>query len=415
MNVLVGVQRVAEALHRLLPLVVLLDPVRVALGLAQRLLHVRLDPLGRDHPRSHQGLEQEVTLDVVRGSVRGTQVLGDGEPSLDMGLPFRRHRGQRSDACPHVGRALGVVGHGGQQVEGEALRALGVARVEALDVDPEARRIAAHVVQGDQPVVAIEGGVLDALGHDRRRGLLEAGDEARRRRLPEQEGRGKRGVHAGLGDRAAVLVGHAPGHWIDIRSVHRHGRQRALDLGLWRWRLRMRRPQRQSPRAADGRRPARTVRGPAGASPRAPPRRTDAHRPETCCQSEVKARLAGGVHEQRARVVEELVADGPGHRPVAQPLAGVEDLLDPDALDTADPGDAASTPPGRPARRGDRSAPRRSRRRGPMRSRANASPRTRRHPPGAARPDPRCRRSAGRSRWTARRRRTSRRSFGSAQ
>ena len=40
-------------------------------------------------------------------------------------------------------------------------------------------------------------------------------------------------------------------------------------------------------------------------------------------------RLAGGVDEQRRRVVEELVADGARHRPVAQSLAGVEDLLHP--------------------------------------------------------------------------------------
>ncbi len=42
--------------------------------------------------------------------------------------------------------------------------------------------------------------------------------------------------------------------------------------------------------------------------------------------------LAGRVDEQRRRVVEELVADGALDRPVAQGLAGVEDLLHPDVL-----------------------------------------------------------------------------------
>ena len=48
-NSRVRVERPAEALDRRLPLGVRLDPVRVALGLAQRLLHVGLDPLA---PRS---------------------------------------------------------------------------------------------------------------------------------------------------------------------------------------------------------------------------------------------------------------------------------------------------------------------------------------------------------------------------
>ena len=49
------------------------------------------------------------------------------------------------------------------------------------------------------------------------------------------------------------------------------------------------------------------------------------------------------IDEQRADVVEELVADRAAHRPVAQPLAGIEDLLDPHALDAvvAEPGQVA--------------------------------------------------------------------------
>ncbi len=39
--------------------------------------------------------------------------------------------------------------------------------------------------------------------------------------------------------------------------------------------------------------------------------------------------LAGRVNEQSLDVVEELVANGPRHGPVAQPLSGVQDLLDP--------------------------------------------------------------------------------------
>ena len=41
------------------------------------------------------------------------------------------------------------------------------------------------------------------------------------------------------------------------------------------------------------------------------------------------------IDKQCAHVVEELVADRPAHRPVTQPLAGIEDLLDPDPVDAA--------------------------------------------------------------------------------
>ena len=51
-------------------------------------------------------------------------------------------------------------------------------------------------------------------------------------------------------------------------------------------------------------------------------------------------RLAGRVDEQRGDVVEELVADRSLDRPVAQRLAGVEDLLDPHV-----PGAALAQPP----------------------------------------------------------------------
>ncbi len=42
---------------------------------------------------------------------------------------------------------------------------------------PEAPRVAADLVERDQPEPAVEGGVLDALGHHRAAGLLEAHDE----------------------------------------------------------------------------------------------------------------------------------------------------------------------------------------------------------------------------------------------
>src|SRR5262249_47797255 len=42
--------------------------------------------------------------------------------------------------------------------------------------------------------------------------------------------------------------------------------------------------------------------------------------------------LGVSLDEHRAYVVEELVPDGPRHRPVCKPLTRIEDLLDPDAI-----------------------------------------------------------------------------------
>ena len=66
---LVAIQLGDEARHGLLPLLVAVHPGGVALGLAQRLLHVGLHTLLLDRPRSGQGLEDEVALEVVGRAV----------------------------------------------------------------------------------------------------------------------------------------------------------------------------------------------------------------------------------------------------------------------------------------------------------------------------------------------------------
>jgi hypothetical protein len=96
------------------------------------------------------------------------------------------------------------VGLGDQQVAREAPGALQVARVEVLHREAEPRGIAADVVQRQQPRVAVEGGVLDALGHDRRRRLLEAGDERVPAALGERQHALERLGQPRLGDRLAV-------------------------------------------------------------------------------------------------------------------------------------------------------------------------------------------------------------------
>ena len=65
---------------------------------------------------------------------------------------------------------------------GERLGALLVGGVELRDADAEAIRAAADLVQREKPVVAIEGGVLEALRHHRPAVLLHAHCERAPRR-----------------------------------------------------------------------------------------------------------------------------------------------------------------------------------------------------------------------------------------
>ena len=121
-----------------------------------------------------------VLLDRIRRAALA-QRLVHVEPAAYVLGPVAGHAGQRADPRADVARALRVVGLRDDQIAREALEALAVCRVEFRDGQAEARRVAADLVQRQQPAVAVEGRVLDALRHHRRRRLLEAGDEARRR------------------------------------------------------------------------------------------------------------------------------------------------------------------------------------------------------------------------------------------
>ena len=261
---------------------------------------------------------------------------------------------------------------------------------------PNRARVAADVVEREQPDVAVERGVLDALGHHRRRGLLEARDpllglavvEVRaapassRPRGPRPTARRRR-----CGRRAATRAaarcrrrGSTRSQPLDLGGERR---RRLLELGL-------ERELGERPRLAGQRRVQRGQR-----------------------------LLPGRVDEQRRDVVEELVADR-ARRPASRAALGlgpaIEDLLDPHVLDAARRPAAAGTRRGRPCRRGGRCAARRRARRARATAPAGASPRRPRGPPGARRRGGRCRRSAGsRPALADRRRRTCGRSSGSLQ
>ena len=227
-----------------------------------------------------------------------------------------------------------------------------VGGVEVVDREPEAARVAADVVEREQPRVAVEGGVLDALGHHRRRRLLEARDERRggaleqpaRRRASREHLRGPRRDGPTVArcrcGRPAARRARARGR--STRSgASRASRstsganvvRRLLELGLVG----------VLARTAARRRRARPTASVSGASP-------------------------AGSTNSAADVVEELVADRPVDRPVAQLLAGVEDLLHPHVLDAAVAQPLEVARRDRPARPGGRSAARRRRPRAPARS-----------------------------------------------
>ncbi len=253
--------------------------------------------------------------------------------------------------------------------------------------DAEAVGIAADLVQREQPQVAVEGGVLDPLRGDRRRGLLKARHELRvLGRLDQQQRVRQRLIESRLAHGATVLLGHQAAPRLDVGAVDGQRRERAGE------RARVERAEPLQARELSGEgacrllelRLERDLVEPASLA------RDLGEQP---CE-----RLAPGrVDEQRTGVVEELVADRARHRPVAQGLGWVgaaQDLLHPHLLD------ALGREPAQVARgvgeaigmvdaQAARAAPR-----GTARAPCGGIPRRPPHPPGGSRPCRRCRRSA---------------------
>ena len=156
---------------RALVLLVRGEPVRVHLPLAQRLLEVSVEPLARDRQRADERLVDEQLLPRV---VEAAELR---VPRGDALAPLRRRATERDDARTHVGRALRVVRVRRQQVAREALGTPRIRLVELRRARPEARRVAADLVQRREAEVAVERRVLDPLRHHRAGRLLEAHDE----------------------------------------------------------------------------------------------------------------------------------------------------------------------------------------------------------------------------------------------
>ena len=175
-----------EITCRFLVLAVRVDPRAVLLGLTHCLEHVGLDPVrqlgqrrhahGLERPHAEQGLIQQILVVAARCATLGQLAAFAAvelAPALQRLVPCGRHLGEHADAGAHVFRALAVMGGAGQQRMGPAARPLLILAVECRQRDAEAMRIGPHFVEGDQPVVLIEGRVLDCLRHHRAAVLLE--------------------------------------------------------------------------------------------------------------------------------------------------------------------------------------------------------------------------------------------------
>src|SRR5207244_10882285 len=106
-----------------LVLPVRLGPFRVPLALAQRFLHVRLEPLRLERPGADERLVDEIRL---------VRVLEPRPPAHELCPVVRRPR-ERRYPRPHVARPLRVVRRRRAQMPREARLALEVAAVQVVD------------------------------------------------------------------------------------------------------------------------------------------------------------------------------------------------------------------------------------------------------------------------------------------
>ena len=139
---------------------------------------VGVEPLGLDRPGADERLEDQGELGVV-GAPAAERWRAIGGPNASSvashaaGIQVSAAIRARTSPERLVSWVIVDSSVSGYRSARSALRG-----VERVDVDAEATRVAADVVERQQAAVAVEGGVLDPLGHDRRGRLLEA-DEVR--------------------------------------------------------------------------------------------------------------------------------------------------------------------------------------------------------------------------------------------
>src|SRR5258707_5510082 len=138
-------------------------------GAARR---VRLGP----RPGAHQGLV-EVVFVVARGCLPSLDLAlaraVDAAPAAHGLAPRRAHFREHAEPRAHVLGALGVVGGGGEHLVWPMADAVLRVRVKRAHAAAVISGLAADLLERPQSVEAIQRGVLDSLGGDRRGDLLE--------------------------------------------------------------------------------------------------------------------------------------------------------------------------------------------------------------------------------------------------
>ncbi len=320
------------------------EPRGALLGLAHRLGEVRREPVVVDLADAGERLPDQVgrrRVDVARAG-RVAERVGAAAPRLGVA-------GDREQPGPDVLAALGVVGGQRGHAQRPVLLLVDRPGVHLLGGrDLEQVRVAADLVEGDQPVPAVERGVLDALGHHRAPGLLQ----------PDRE------VAAGLVDRAQRRCPRAAAARPSGRGGPR-SRSRARPASAA---GRARRPRRRgarrrgrpSRRRAARRQPRRAARGrPSGSTStarRSSRRRSGTSTSATTCRLDASTTSprngwppaasqandsAGAVARSTSAAVTALVASYPvvpSQAHAGQQLVALQDLLHPDRGARADPG-----------------------------------------------------------------------------
>ena len=247
---------------------------------------------------------------------------------------MRRHAAQHREPRAHVLAALVVVGGGGQQRARPVGAAALHAAMEGVGVEGEGAGIEADIVARQQAAVAIEAGVLDRLGGDRRAELLEARHGAGAGGLGEPAqhgidrpavGREARAVRAGGGAVEHGAIGRREHAVAAVGAIDREVRQQLAQHAAQQ-RLRQLATREGSSAGVElGAKAARQNLAAGGLLLGGKVARPAAQRRPSLGQHALAARVV----LQGADLVHEVVAGGAVAAPVGrQALAGQQDLLD---------------------------------------------------------------------------------------
>src|SRR6476646_8370786 len=149
-------------------------PRSVGLGFAYGLLAVSQCSLLLKRPRAHHGLIQEVFEVMVRSVGPPIMHVAFG-PCRYRFHPSSGHFRENDQSSSHILASLRIVGRCAEHRFRPMLLHVLTPGMKLVHCDSVASRIAAYFIECDKPMIAIEGRVFSAFGHDGTSNLLEAG------------------------------------------------------------------------------------------------------------------------------------------------------------------------------------------------------------------------------------------------